>query len=49
MPNSVRATRLATNPWSLGPQDLLIVSAFGIWSVILGLSPVLAYHALAWH
>ena len=46
MRNRVRAIRLSTNPWLLGAQDLLIVAVFGMWSIILGMSPVLAYHAL---
>ena len=28
-------------------QDLLIVSSFGLWAVLLGLAPVLAFHMLA--
>lgn len=27
-------------------QDILMVSSFGFWAVILGLSPVLAYRLL---
>jgi hypothetical protein len=27
-------------------QDLLLVSSFGLWAVLLGLSPVLAFHML---
>jgi hypothetical protein len=27
-------------------QDFLMVSAFGIWALALGLSPVLVFHAL---
>jgi hypothetical protein len=27
-------------------QDLLLVSSFGLWAMLLGLSPVLAFHAL---
>jgi hypothetical protein len=38
---AVRAARLETNRWSLGAQDLLIVSAFAMWSAVLGLSPLL--------
>jgi hypothetical protein len=49
MRTRVRATGLEANPWSLGAKDLLIVSAFGIWSVILGLSPVLIFHAWVWN
>jgi hypothetical protein len=28
-------------------QDILLVSSFGLWAMLLGLSPVLAFHALA--
>jgi hypothetical protein len=27
-------------------QDLLIVSSFGLWAVLLGLAPVLVFHLL---
>ena len=27
-------------------QDFLMVSAFGVWALLLGLSPVLVFHAL---
>ena len=27
-------------------QDLLLVSSFRLWAMLLGLSPVLAFHAL---
>jgi hypothetical protein len=27
-------------------QDFLLVSSFGLWALLLGLSPVLAFHAL---
>jgi hypothetical protein len=27
-------------------QDALLVSSFALWAVVLGLSPVLAYHML---
>jgi hypothetical protein len=27
-------------------QDLLLVSSFGLWAAVLGLSPVLAIHML---
>jgi hypothetical protein len=35
--NSVRGERL---------QDLLMLSSFGFWAVLLGFTPVLAYHSL---
>ncbi|WP_375413686.1 hypothetical protein [uncultured Bradyrhizobium sp.] len=31
---------------ALAAQDILMVSAFGIWALVLGLSPVLVFHAL---
>jgi hypothetical protein len=36
-PNSARAERM---------QDLLLVSSFGLWAALLGLSPVLAFRLL---
>jgi hypothetical protein len=27
-------------------QDFLLVSSFALWAMLLGLSPVLAFHAL---
>jgi hypothetical protein len=27
-------------------QDILLVSSFGLWATLLGLTPVLAFHAL---
>jgi len=27
-------------------QDLLLVSSFGLWAAVLGLSPVLAFHLM---
>jgi hypothetical protein len=27
-------------------QDFLLVSSFGLWAVLLGLSPLLAFHML---
>ncbi len=36
-PNSERTERM---------QDLLLVSSFGLWAALLGLSPVLAFHLL---
>jgi hypothetical protein len=31
---------------ALAIQDFLMVTAFGAWALLLGLSPVLAFHAL---
>jgi hypothetical protein len=36
-PNSERAERM---------QDLLLVSSFGLWAMLLGLAPVLAFRLL---
>ncbi len=33
--------------WAERKQDFLMVSAFGMWAVILGLSPVLLFRALS--
>ena len=32
----------ANSKWAERKQDLLLVSSFGLWAVLLGLSPVLA-------
>ena len=29
-----------------GMQDFLLISSFGLWAMVLGLSPVLAFHLL---
>jgi len=29
-----------------GMQDVLLISSFGLWAAVLGLTPVLAYHLL---
>jgi hypothetical protein len=29
-----------------GMQDVLMISSFGLWAAVLGLSPVLAFHLL---
>jgi len=31
---------------ALAAQDILMVSAFAVWALLLGLSPVLVFHAL---
>jgi hypothetical protein len=37
------------NRWALLRQDLLMISAFGIWTTALGLLPVFLIHVLAMH
>jgi hypothetical protein len=43
---TVRTSTHPTDGWRLRVQDLFIVSVFGMWSALLGLSPVLAFYAL---
>ncbi len=38
--------RYRKNRGALPLQDILMVSAFGAWALLLGLSPVLVFHAL---
>lgn len=39
-------TRYPNAVWAERKQDLLLVSSFGMWACLLGLSPVLAVHFL---
>jgi hypothetical protein len=32
--------------WSERMQDFLLVSSFGLWAMLLGLTPVLTFHLL---
>jgi hypothetical protein len=46
---NIQITHPAMSPVSrraLALQDFLMVSAFGVWALVLGLSPVLVFHAL---
>jgi hypothetical protein len=38
--------RYPTSTRVQGMQDVLLISSFGLWAAVLGLSPVLAYHML---
>jgi hypothetical protein len=38
--------RYPNSAWAERKQDLLLVSSFGLWAAVLGLSPVLALHLL---
>lgn len=42
----VQAKTIANSGWAERMQDLLLVSSFGLWAVLLGLSPVLAFRFL---
>ena len=46
---NIQITHSAMYPVSrraMAMQDFLMVSAFGVWALLLGLSPVLVFHAL---
>ena len=46
---NIQITHSANYPVSrraLAKQDFLMVSAFGVWALLLGLSPVLVFQAL---
>jgi hypothetical protein len=38
--------RNANSKWAERKQDFLLVSSFGLWAALLGLSPILAVHFL---
>ena len=38
--------RFANSKWAERKQDFLIVSSFGLWACLLGLTPVLAVNFL---
>jgi hypothetical protein len=47
--NNIQIAHSAKYPVSrraLAIHDILMVSAFGVWALFLGLSPVLVFHAL---
>lgn len=41
-----RNRRYPNSEWTERMQDLLLVSSFGLWAALLGLSPVLAFRLL---
>lgn len=43
---SIQHTRYPACERAQRRQDFLLVSSFGLWAAILGLSPVLAFHLL---
>lgn len=43
---SIQNTRYPAGGRAQRRQDFLLVSSFGLWAAILGLSPVLAFHLL---
>jgi hypothetical protein len=42
----IQTVRHPTSERSQGVQDLLLVSSFGLWAALLGLTPVLAFRLL---
>jgi hypothetical protein len=38
--------RYPNSAWAQRRQDLLLVSSFGLWAALLGLSPILVLHLL---
>jgi hypothetical protein len=42
----IQNKRFPNSEWTERMQDLLLVSSFGLWAVLLGLSPVLAFRLL---
>jgi len=44
--HAIHSAKYPINRWALLRQDILMVSAFSVWSVVLGLLPVLVLHAL---
>jgi hypothetical protein len=44
--HAVHSAKYPISRWALWRQDVLMVSAFGVWTVSLGLLPVLVFHAL---
>ena len=47
MTTAIPNKRFANSKWAERKQDFLIVSSFGLWAMLLGLSPVLAVRFLA--
>jgi hypothetical protein len=42
----IKNKRFPSSAWAERKQDLLLVSSFGLWASLLGLSPVLAIRFL---
>jgi len=42
----IQNERYANSKWAERKQDFLLVSSFGLWAALLGLSPILAVHFL---
>ena len=44
--NTIHSSKYPIGRWTLWGQDILMISAFVVWGVILGLIPVLIIGAL---
>jgi hypothetical protein len=44
--NTTHSSKYPIGRWTLWKQDILMVSAFVVWAVVLGLIPVLVFGAL---
>jgi hypothetical protein len=42
----IQKTGYPNSEWAERIRDLLLVSSFGLWAALLGLSPVLAFRVL---
>ncbi len=43
---AIRVDRCPTSRHAQGMQDIFLLSSFGLWAVLLGLAPVLAFRLL---
>jgi hypothetical protein len=44
--NTIHSSNYPITRWALWRQDVLVVFAFFVWAVVLGLLPVLVFSAL---
>jgi hypothetical protein len=44
--NAIHSSKYPIGRWALWKQDIVMVSAFVVWAVVLGLLPVLIFGAL---
>jgi hypothetical protein len=44
--HTIQTASYPNSRWRERMQDFLLVSSFGLWAVLLGLTPVLAFHTL---
>jgi hypothetical protein len=44
---AIQVDRYPTSKYAQRMQDIFLVSSFGLWAVLLGLAPVLAFRLLS--